>query len=90
MSRSTMVGYPSATASRRAPGRHRLDVAGGVRCSELPAVAARLERSTAPRTGLVVWLRALLPSVPTGRHTWDFLSTTGGRPRSAFAIILSL
>ena len=35
-------------------------------------------------------LRALLPSVPTGRHTWDFLANAGGRPRTAFAIILSL
>ncbi|GAA4300876.1 hypothetical protein [Klenkia terrae] len=90
MSRSTTLESPSAVADRRAPGRHRLDVAGGVRCSELPAVAARLERSATPRTGLVAWLRALLPSVPTGRHTWDFLSNAGGRPRSAFAIILSL
>ncbi|SDO73327.1 hypothetical protein SAMN05660199_02466 [Klenkia soli] len=53
-------------------------------------MAVRLERSSTPRTGLVALLRALLPSVPTGRHTWDFLSNAGGRPRSAFAIILSL
>jgi hypothetical protein len=36
------------------------------------------------------FLRALMPSVPTGRHTWDFLANAGGRPRTAFAIILSL
>lgn len=90
MSRSTTLGSPTTADGRRTPGRHRLDVPGGVRCSELPAVAVRLDRSTTPRTGLVALLRALLPSVPSGRHTWDFLSNAGGRPRSAFAIILSL
>ena len=35
-------------------------------------------------------LRALLPAVHSGRHTWDFLANAGGRPRTAFAIILSL
>ncbi|SDG59138.1 hypothetical protein [Klenkia brasiliensis] len=89
MSRSTTPA-PSATAGRRAPGRHRSDVPGGVRCADLPAVAARLQHSTAPRTGLLTLLRALWPTVPAGRHTWDFLSNAGGRPRSAFAIILSL
>ncbi|MCO7218703.1 hypothetical protein [Klenkia sp. PcliD-1-E] len=89
MSRST-TPEPAATAGRPAPGRHRFDVPGGVRCADLPAVAARLQRSSAPRTGLLTLLRALLPSVPAGRHTWDFLNNAGGRPRSAFAIILSL
>jgi hypothetical protein len=90
MSRSTSPETRPATAGHRSPGRHRLDAAGGVRCSELPAVAARLERTSTPRTGLVALLRALWPSVPAGRHTWDFLSNAGGRPRTAFAIILSL
>lgn len=89
MSRST-TSDPRSSAGRRTPGRHRLDAPGGVRCADLPAVAARLERAVEPRTGLLALLRALLPSVPTGRHTWDFLSNAGGRPRSAFAIILSL
>jgi hypothetical protein len=89
MSRSTTL-ESQATAGRRAPGRHRHDVPGGVRCADLPAVAARLERTGTPRTGLLTLLRTLLPSVPAGRHTWDFLNNAGGRPRSAFAIILSL
>jgi len=89
MSRSTTL-ESQATAGRRTPGRHRLDLPGGVPCADLPAVAARLERSSTPRTGLLTLLRALLPSVPAGRHTWDFLNNAGGRPRSAFAIILSL
>jgi hypothetical protein len=36
------------------------------------------------------FLRWLLDSAPTGRHTWSFLAHSGGRPRTAFAIILSL
>ncbi len=85
MSRTTLDGAPSsAGASRR--GRHRLDNPAGVRCSDLPGVRERLPRS---RRGMS-FLRALLPSVPTGRHTWDFLANAGGRPRTAFAIILSL
>jgi hypothetical protein len=35
-------------------------------------------------------LRWLLASSPAGRHTWSFLAHSGGRPRTAFAIILSL
>jgi hypothetical protein len=49
-------------------------------------VAARLQTR---RRGFA-FLRALLPAVPSGRHTWDFLANAGGRPRTAFAIILSL
>ncbi|WP_299957965.1 hypothetical protein [uncultured Modestobacter sp.] len=84
MSRSTLDGTPSAGTPRR--GRHRIETPSGVRCSDLPGVRERLPQS---RRGFA-FLRALMPSVPTGRHTWDFLANAGGRPRTAFAIILSL
>jgi hypothetical protein len=85
MSRSTLDGAQSTAGTTRR-GRHRLDNPAGIRCSELPGVRERL-----PKTGRgMAFLRALLPSVPTGRHTWDFLANAGGRPRTAFAIILSL
>jgi hypothetical protein len=61
-----------------------------VRCSDLPAVRERLERAGAdvrPRNAFMRWLSA---TAPAGRHTWQFLATSGGRPRTAFAIILSL
>ncbi|MCZ2814657.1 hypothetical protein [Modestobacter sp. VKM Ac-2984] len=57
-----------------------------MRCSDLPGVRERLPQS---RRG-TAFLRALMPSVRSGRHTWDFLANAGGRPRTAFAIILSL
>ena len=82
---------PSSTpaAPRRGPGRHRLDRSTGVRCTDLPMVRERLERAGAirPRNALLRWLSA---TAPAGRHTWQFLATSGGRPRTAFAIILSL
>lgn len=84
MSRSTLDGTPSASTPRR--GRHRIETPHGVRCSDLPGVRERLPQS---RRG-AAFLRALMPSVPSGRHTWDFLANAGGRPRTAFAIILSL
>ena len=89
MSRHTTAEASSAAVRRRGPGRHRLDAPSGVRCSELPAVRARLEGLT-PRSSAAAFFRSLFPSVPSGRHTWDFLTNAGGRPRSAFAIILSL
>ena len=89
MSRDTSAGPTTAPAAgRRTVGRHRIDRPTGVRCSDLPAVAARL--ATRPRRSSWTFLRALRPSVPSGRHTWDFLAGAGGRPRTAFAIILSL
>lgn len=88
MSRHTSLEPSPAVGRRRGPGRHRNDVPGGVRCADLPAVAARLQPST-PRS-TVSFLRSLLSSVPSGRHTWDALTSAGGRPRTAFAIILSL
>jgi hypothetical protein len=76
-------------ATRRGPGRHRLDRPTGVRCTDLPMVRERLARAGAarPRNAFVRWLSA---TAPVGRHTWQFLATSGGRPRTAFAIILSL
>jgi len=85
MSRSTLDGAQSAAGTTRR-GRHRLDNPAGIRCSELPGVRERLPQG---RRGVAL-LRALLPSVPNGRHTWAFLANAGGRPRTAFAIILSL
>jgi hypothetical protein len=84
MASSELAGPPSVPAQRR--GRHRLDRPAGVRCSDLPGVRERLQ--TRRRGG--AFLRALLPAVHSGRHTWDFLTNAGGRPRTAFAIILSL
>lgn len=84
MARSTLDGIPSAGTPRR--GRHRIDTPFGVRCSDLPGVRERLPQI---RRGAAFW-RALMPTVPAGRHTWDFLANAGGRPRTAFAIILSL
>ncbi|MCZ2824893.1 MULTISPECIES: hypothetical protein [unclassified Modestobacter] len=85
MSRSTLDGALSAAGTPRR-GRHRLDNPAGVRCSDLPGVRERLPQS---RRG-AAFFRALIPSVRSGRHTWDFLANAGGRPRTAFAIILSL
>jgi hypothetical protein len=85
MTRSTLEAPSAAGTPRR--GRHRIDNPAGVRCSDLPGVRERLPQS---RRGGMAFLRALLPSVPSGRHTWDFLANAGGRPRTAFAIILSL
>ncbi|WP_324277476.1 hypothetical protein [Blastococcus brunescens] len=36
------------------------------------------------------FLQWLFQAPPAGRHTWTFLAGNGGRPRTAFAIILSL
>ena len=86
MSRSTLESAPSVAGTPRR-GRHRIETPSGVRCSELPGVRERLPQS---RRGMSAFFRALMPSVPAGRHTWDFLANAGGRPRTAFAIILSL
>ena len=43
--------------------------------------------SAAPRNSFLQWLFQVPPA---GRHTWSFLAGSGGRPRTAFAIILSL
>ncbi|MGY1830333.1 hypothetical protein ACI8AA_07875 [Geodermatophilus sp. SYSU D01180] len=77
-------------AGPRTPGRHRAERAGGVRVADIPAVRARmaLQQAESPRRG--AFLRWLLDAAPAGRHTWQSLAAAGGRPRSAFAIILSL
>jgi len=85
MSRSLRTGAPSAVAPLPR-GRHRIENPAGVRCSDLPGVRERLPQA---RRGSA-FFRALMPSVSAGRHTWDFLASAGGRPRTAFAIILSL
>lgn len=85
MSRHTSADSAPIVSRRRGPGRHRLSAPSGVRCTELPGVREKLTVTTRGS-----FLRSLLPSVSAGRHTWDFLATAGGRPRSAFAIILSL
>jgi hypothetical protein len=90
MSRSTPAGPPSHAASAgRGPGRHRLGRTSGVRATDLPAVRERMEFARRPqrRNAFVSWL---LDAAPAGRHTWSFLAHSGGRPRTAFAIILSL
>ena len=85
MSRSELAG-PASVPGGQQRGRHRIDRPAGVRCSELPAVRERLQ----PSHRGWAFLRALFPTVSAGRHTWDFLANAGGRPRTAFAIILSL
>ena len=90
MSRPTPAGSPSTRAARRGAGRHRLGSPTGVRVADLPAVRERMqfERATvAPRNSFLQWLFQVPPA---GRHTWSFLARAGGRPRTAFAIILSL
>ncbi|MDK3258410.1 hypothetical protein [Blastococcus capsensis] len=85
MSRST-----SASPSSRAAGRHRLGAAAGVRCADIPAVRERMQfqrPAIAHRSSLLRWM---FRTPTTGRHTWSFLAGSGGRPRTAFAIILSL
>jgi hypothetical protein len=86
MSRSELAGPATAPGGQRR-GRHRMDRPSGVRCTDMPAVRERLQPS---RRGLAALFSALFPTVSAGRHTWDFLANAGGRPRTAFAIILSL
>ena len=89
MSGSTHVDPPTTRAARRGAGRHRLGTPTGVRCSDIPAVRERMQfqRPAAPRNSLTRWL---FQAPVAGRHTWNFLAGSGGRPRTAFAIILSL
>ena len=83
---------PSSTraARRQGAGRHRLGSATGVRCADIPAVRERMQfqrPTTRRRSTFTQWL---FQAPPAGRHTWSFLAGSGGRPRTAFAIILSL
>jgi hypothetical protein len=61
-----------------------------VRATDLPGVRERLESDRRRTTHRSAFMRWLLPTAPSGKHTWDFLAMAGGRPRTAFAIILSL
>jgi hypothetical protein len=94
MSRPSPAGPSHAALGGRArgtqgPGRHRMGRAAGVRATDLPAVRERMQfaRRQERRNAFLRWL---LDSAPSGRHTWSFLAHSGGRPRTAFAIILSL
>ena len=90
MSRPTPAGPPSSRAAHRGAGRHRLGATTGVRCADIPAVRERMQfqRPAAPRRN--IFLQWLFQTPSAGRHTWSFLAGSGGRPRTAFAIILSL
>jgi len=87
-----MHARPTAATgvSASGPGRHRVERSGGIRATDLPAVRQRLQAQRRPEPQRNAFLRWLLPTAPAGRHTWNFLATSGGRPRTAFAIILSL
>ena len=91
MSRTTVDASPSTRAARRqGAGRHRPGSATGVRCTDIPAVRERMQfqrPATRRRSTFTQWL---FQAPPAGRHTWSFLAGSGGRPRTAFAIILSL
>ena len=89
MSRPTPAGPPSTRAARRGAGRHRLGSSAGVRVSDIPAVRDRMQfqRAAPARNSFTRWL---FQAPSAGRHTWSFLAGSGGRPRTAFAIILSL
>ena len=80
----------TAPAGSRTPGRHRVERAGGIRVADLPAVRERRAVQPATPSRRSAFLRWLLDAAPAGRHTWQSLAAAGGRPRSAFAIILSL
>jgi hypothetical protein len=88
MSSSTLA--PSSGAARRSGGRHRLGKADGVRCTDLPAVRERMQFARPATQHRNAFARWFFQGAPTGRHTWSFLAGAGGRPRTAFAIILSL
>lgn len=62
-------------------GRHRLSSPGLVHCRALPGVQTILGAS---RRG---WLRRRPFG---GRHTWAWLTHSGGHPRTAFALLISL
>ena len=90
MSRFHRAGSPSTRAARRGTGRHRLGGATGVRVADLPAVRERMQFQRSAPKPANSFLRWLFAAPPAGRHTWSFLAGSGGRPRTAFAIILSL
>ena len=90
MSRSTAAGSSSSRSARRGAGRHRLGAATGMRVTDLPAVRERMQFQRRPRSRPTPSCGGCSAAPPAGRHTWSFLAGSGGRPRTAFAIILSL
>jgi hypothetical protein len=96
MSRATTAAaHPTAGRAVPAPrtasrGRHRAGRAGGVRATDLAAVRERMQFGRRPVPHTNAFVRWLLAGSPSGRHTWSSLAAAGGRPRTAFAIILSL
>jgi hypothetical protein len=90
MSRPTPAGPPSSRAARQGSGRHRLGAATGVRCADIPAVRERMQFQRPAVKRRSTFLQWLFQAPTAGRHTWSFLAGSGGRPRTAFAIILSL
>jgi hypothetical protein len=90
MSSSTATASPSTRAARRGAGRHRLGAPTGIRVTDLPAVRDRMQYERSAPKPANSFLRWLFAAPPAGRHTWSFLAGSGGRPRTAFAIILSL
>ncbi len=90
MSRSTPAGPPATRAARRSTGRHRLGSPTGVRVSDIPVIRERMQLQPSAASRRPSFLEWLFSVPPTGRHTWSFLAGNGGRPRTAFAIILSL
>jgi hypothetical protein len=90
MSRPTPAGSPSSRSAHRGAGRHRLGAPTGVRCADIPAVRERMQFQRPAASRRNAFLQWLFQAPPAGRHTWSFLAGSGGRPRTAFAIILSL
>jgi hypothetical protein len=94
MSRPTSAGAHAAAGravpGSRTSGRHRLGRTGGVRATDLAAVRERMQFARRPVAHTNVLVRWLMAGSTSGRHTWSFLADAGGRPRTAFAIILSL
>ena len=90
MSLALSAGSMSTRAARRGAGRHRVGTPAGVRCTDIPAVRERMQFQRPPVAHRNSFLQWLFRVPPTGRHTWSFLAGAGGRPRTAFAIILSL
>ena len=86
----TRTALETVAPVTRTPGRHRVERAGGIRVTDLPAVRERLALQQSAPSRRWTFVRWLLDAAPAGRHTWQSLAAAGGRPRSAFAIILSL
>ena len=88
MSSTTLVAPSSGV--RRHRGRHRIGKVAGVRCTDIAAVRERMQFARPATPHRNAFTRWLFEGTPSGRHTWSVLAGAGGRPRTAFAIILSL